>query len=56
MFIWSGNFLGHVCVGRFTRPCIVHTEFWRIVSGAVVVKLKIWQWKLIELACEYMEP
>jgi hypothetical protein len=21
----------HVCAGRFTRPCIVHTEFWRIV-------------------------
>jgi hypothetical protein len=27
-----------------------------VLSGAVVVKLKIWQWKLIELACEYMEP
>ena len=21
----------HVCAGQFTRPCIVHTEFWRIV-------------------------
>jgi hypothetical protein len=31
MFAWSGNFQGHVCAGRFTRPCIVHTEFWRIV-------------------------
>jgi hypothetical protein len=25
MFVWSGNFQGHVCAGRFTRPCIVHT-------------------------------
>ena len=25
-FPWS-------CLGRFTRPCIVHTEFWRIVIG-----------------------
>ena len=32
MFIWSGNFQGHVCAGRFTRPCIVHTEFWRLVN------------------------
>ena len=31
MFVWSGNFQGHVCAGRFTRPCIVHTEFWRLV-------------------------
>ena len=31
MFVWSGNFQGHVCAGRITRPCIVHTEFWRIV-------------------------
>jgi hypothetical protein len=27
MFVRSGNFQGHVCAGRFTRPCIVHTEF-----------------------------
>jgi hypothetical protein len=32
MFVWSGNFQGHVCAGRFTRPCIVHTEFWRLVT------------------------
>ena len=31
MFVWSGNFQGHVCACRFTRPCIVHTEFWRLV-------------------------
>ena len=31
MFAWSGNFQGHVCAGRFTRSCIVHTEFWRLV-------------------------
>ena len=32
MFVWNGNFQGHVCAGRFTRPCIVHTEFWRLVA------------------------
>ena len=41
MFVWSGNFQGHVCAGRFTRPCIVHTEFWRLVCLKILTQRMI---------------
>jgi hypothetical protein len=51
MFVWSGNFQGHACAGRFTRPCIVHTEFWRLVGTMYVPSLVKIHWRMLILEC-----
>jgi hypothetical protein len=52
MFVWSGNFHGHVCAGRFTRPCIVVKVYrknifsWKIqriiISDPSLLKISKW--------------